>query len=59
MSHSRFRAGEAVLKELGVPESEERRAVEETAAFLAGHQPVIDIPPVIDLDDVVARWGGR
>lgn len=35
---------------LGFSETAEMRIIAETAAFLAERQPVIDIPPVIDLE---------
>jgi hypothetical protein len=54
---SRFRATEAVLDQLHVPDADEARIVEATALFLTARQPVIDIPPMIDLDDVAAAYG--
>ncbi|WP_354637274.1 hypothetical protein [Kitasatospora camelliae] len=30
--------------------------MEETAEFLAERQPVVDLPPMVDLDDVVACY---
>jgi hypothetical protein len=30
--------------------------VEETAHFLAEHQPVIDFPPMINLEDIAAAY---
>jgi hypothetical protein len=54
---SRFQASESVVDQLGVPSTEELRLVAETAGYLAERQPVIDIPPMIDLDDVAAAYG--
>ncbi|MBV6700198.1 hypothetical protein [Kitasatospora aureofaciens] len=54
---SRFLATEVLLDELNVPGADEARIVRETALFLAERQPVIDIPPMIDLDDVTAHYG--
>jgi hypothetical protein len=54
---SLFRATEATLDELRIPGADELRIVEETAAFLLARQPVIDIPSMIDLDDVTAHYG--
>lgn len=53
---SRFRAGREVLELLAVPESREAAVVEESAAFLTERQPVIDLPPLVDLDDVAAAY---
>jgi hypothetical protein len=55
---SRFRVTEETLGKLGPTGSDEGRIVAETAAYLAEHQQVIDIPPMIDLDDVEAAYGG-
>jgi hypothetical protein len=54
---SRFQASEAVVEHLRSPGADEERIVVETAGFLAERQPVIDIPPMIDLDDVSAAYG--
>ncbi|MGW3045744.1 hypothetical protein ACWC9T_38315 [Kitasatospora sp. NPDC001159] len=53
---SRFRASETVAEQLHVEPTDERRAVEETAEFLAERQSLIDLPPMVDLDDVVACY---
>ncbi|MCD9877994.1 hypothetical protein [Streptomyces guryensis] len=47
-----------VMEALGADDAAEPRVVRETAAFLLDHQPVIDLPPLIDLDDVVAACDG-
>ncbi|MDH6125437.1 hypothetical protein [Kitasatospora sp. GP82] len=51
-----FRASETVLDELRVQPADEQRVVEETAAFLAERQAVIDFPGMVDLEDVVAGY---
>ena len=53
---SRFRANEDVLAGLGVAAADEQRVVEATAALLVEHQPVIDLPPMVDLDDMAAAF---
>jgi hypothetical protein len=53
---SRFRADADVLAGLGVEEADEQRAVEATAALLVEHQPVFDLPPMVDLDDMAAAF---
>lgn len=55
---SQFRATADTLDKLAPSGSDESRIVAATAAFLAEHQQVIDIPPMIDLDDVEAAYGG-
>jgi hypothetical protein len=55
---SRIRANEETLGKLGSAESDEPRIVAETAAYLAEHQQVVDIPPMLDLYDVEAAYGG-
>jgi hypothetical protein len=54
---SRFRASPAVLDQLRVPAQDERRVVEETAVFLAERQSVVDLPQMLDLEDVAAAYG--
>ncbi|MGR6998978.1 hypothetical protein ACU686_13905 [Yinghuangia aomiensis] len=54
---SRFRATQAVLDQVDVPGVDEARFIEATSQFLTERQPVIDIPPMIDLEDVVAAYG--
>jgi len=53
---SRFRASEAVAERLHALPADERRLVEETAEFLVERQSVIDLPPMVDLDDVAACY---
>jgi hypothetical protein len=55
---SQFRATAETLGKLAPAGSDETRIVAATAAYLAEHQQVIDIPPMIDLDDVEAAYGG-
>lgn len=45
-----------VLEQLGLEGADERQVVKETAVFLAGHQPLIDFPPLLDLADVIASY---
>jgi hypothetical protein len=54
---SRFQASESVVERLRLRSADEQRIVVETAGYLAERQPVIDIPPMIDLDDVAAAYG--
>jgi len=53
---SRFRSTADVLDRLGVSEADEQRVIEETASYLFEHQPVIDLPPMVDLDDMAAAF---
>ncbi len=53
---SRIRVEPGVLEQLGVEGADERQVVRETAVFLAGHQPVIDFPPMLDLADLIASY---
>ncbi len=53
---SRFRVDEDLLSRLGVSAAEEVRVVAETAMFLAERQPLGDIPSLVDLEDVAARY---
>ncbi|MEU5547078.1 hypothetical protein AB0G85_32585 [Streptomyces sioyaensis] len=54
---SRFRASPAVIDELDAAKADEQRVIEETALYLAERQPVMDLPPMVDLDDVEAAYG--
>ncbi|PZH16000.1 hypothetical protein C1I97_07230 [Streptomyces sp. NTH33] len=54
---SRFQASPAVVDELDAAEADEQRVIEETALYLAERQPVMDLPPMVDLDDVAAAYG--
>lgn len=53
---SRFRTSQEVLEMLAVDETREAEVVEESAAFLTERQPVIDLPPMVDLDDVAVAY---
>jgi hypothetical protein len=51
-----FRADPEVIEELGLDDVDEADIVKQTAVFLAGHQPVEDFPPMLDLVDVMASY---
>ncbi|MCA4131586.1 hypothetical protein [Arthrobacter sp. M4] len=53
---SLFRTDPGFLEEIGLAHAQGERVVEETAHFLAAHQPVIDFPPMIDLEDIAAAY---
>jgi hypothetical protein len=53
---SRIRAEPDVLEQLGLQGTDEEQVDRETAVFLAGHQSVIDLPPMLDLADVIASY---
>lgn len=53
---SRFRASANVLEQIGAGEGQEQRVIEYSAAYLLARQPVIDLPPMIDLDDLAAAF---
>jgi hypothetical protein len=53
---SLFRTDPDYLERIGLAEADGKRVVEETARFLAEHQPVIDFPPMIDLEDIAAAY---
>jgi hypothetical protein len=53
---SLFRTDPDYLETIGLAEADGKRVVEETARFLAEHQPVIDFPPVVDLEDIAAAY---
>ncbi|MBG6225086.1 hypothetical protein IWX63_001651 [Arthrobacter sp. CAN_A2] len=53
---SLFRMNPDLLGRLGAPDADEVTIVEATAHFLARHQSVIDFPPMIDLEDVLATY---
>lgn len=57
-AESRFRATPDVMAELGAGDEAEQRVVRESAAFLLDHQPLVDLPPMIDLADVAAAYDG-
>lgn len=53
-----FHATSDVMEALGVDDAAEQHVVRETAAYLLDHQAVVDLPPLIDLDDVSAAYDG-
>jgi hypothetical protein len=53
---SLFRTDPDYLGRIELAEADGRRVVEETARFLAEHQPVIDFPPMVDLEDIAAAY---
>lgn len=53
---SEFVVDPHVLTELGLDPSDEQRVVEHTAWFLADHQPAIDFPTLVYLDEVAAAY---
>jgi hypothetical protein len=53
---SLFRVDPDYLDRIGLAQIDGARVVEETAYFLAEHQPVIDFPPMVDLEDIAAAY---
>ncbi|PPB48294.1 hypothetical protein C4K88_15190 [Arthrobacter pityocampae] len=53
---SLFRMNPDLQGRLGGPEADEVAVVEATARFLSRHQSVIDFPPMIDLEDILATY---
>ncbi|SEJ54844.1 hypothetical protein SAMN04487917_10716 [Arthrobacter sp. yr096] len=45
------------LAEVGLGGIDELRIVEETTTYLAEHQPVIDFPQTVDLEEIAAAYG--
>jgi hypothetical protein len=56
VAESRFRAGESVLGRVGKGPADEQYVVERSVSYLLAHQPVIDLPPMVDLDDMAAAF---
>ncbi|MET9888191.1 hypothetical protein ABZZ20_34775 [Streptomyces sp. NPDC006430] len=52
-----LQASPDVVAQVGAAEADEQRVIEETALYLAERQPVMDLPPLVDLDDVAAAYG--
>ena len=52
----RIQASNDVVQLLGLREADESRIVEATAVFLIERQLAVDLPPTLDLDDVVAGY---
>ncbi|MFJ4287813.1 hypothetical protein ACIPY0_19390 [Paenarthrobacter nicotinovorans] len=46
------------LAEAGLEGFDELLIVEETATYLAEHQPVIDFPQTVDLEEIAAAYTG-
>ncbi|MGV9662050.1 hypothetical protein [Nocardia niigatensis] len=55
-AESEFIVAPDVVAELGFAAADEGRIVELTAAFLADHQPIIDFPQLVYLDEVAAAF---
>jgi len=51
-----IRASAGVIGQLGVAESDEPRVVAATTDFLIEHQLAVDLPALIELDDVAAGY---
>ncbi|MFE3261687.1 hypothetical protein [Nocardia sp. NPDC059229] len=55
-AESQFIVAPDVLADLGVAAADEHRVAELTAAFLIDHQPIIDFPQLVYLDEVAAAF---
>ncbi|MTE13703.1 hypothetical protein [Nocardia aurantiaca] len=55
-AESQFVVAPDVLADLGFTAADEQRVVELTAAFLIDHQPIIDYPQLVYLDEVAAAY---
>jgi hypothetical protein len=53
-----LRATPAVLARIGVVDTDERRVVDATMAYLIARQRADDLPTKLDLDDVAAAYDG-
>ena len=53
---SLLRMNPDLQEQLGLPDTDEVTIVQATARFLATHQSVIDFPPMIDLEDILATY---
>ncbi len=53
---SRFQATEAIREDLRVGEGDERRLIEATTEFLAGHHGLERLPDLVDLDDIADNY---
>ncbi|MBV2152028.1 hypothetical protein [Kitasatospora sp. SUK 42] len=56
-AETRIRVTDGVLDLPQITGVDETRIVHETVTFLIEHQPVNDIPPMIDLDDLSDAYG--
>lgn len=54
---SLFRINPEFLAEAGLDSFDGQLVVEETSSFLADHQPVIDFPQTVDLEEIAAAYG--
>ncbi|MFJ9447559.1 hypothetical protein ACIRRH_37825 [Kitasatospora sp. NPDC101235] len=54
---TRIRVTDGVLDLPRITGADEATIVHETVAFLVERQPVIDVPPMIDLDDLADAYG--
>lgn len=53
---SELEGSSEILDRLGLQDTDELRLMQATAKFLLSRQLAVDLPPVIDLDDVVAGY---
>ena len=53
---SLFRMNPDLQVRLELPDADEEAIVRATAQFLAQHQSVLDFPPMIDLEDILATY---
>ncbi|WP_224280752.1 hypothetical protein [Streptomyces sp. LS1784] len=56
-AETRIRVTDGVLDLPQIAGADEPTIVHETVAFLVERRPVIDIPPMIDLDDLADAYG--
>lgn len=54
----RVHASPAVVKRIGVVDTDENRLIEATAVYLIARQQAEDLPAALDLDDVAAAYDG-
>lgn len=53
---SLFRMNPDLQEQLDLPDTDEVSIVQATAHFLSKHQSVIEFPPMIDLEDILATY---
>jgi hypothetical protein len=56
VAESRFRVTPDVLAKIDASEDDGQRVVEQSAVLLLAHQPAIDLPAMVDLDDMAAAF---
>lgn len=56
VAESRFRASPSVLDRVGADAADEQRVVEQSVSFLLTHQSALDLPALVDLDDMAAAF---